>query len=427
MALEFNKLVDQVTRLGAMVDKLDFDINEKLELARRRYLEMDDLTAVSERIALVRQSDISGYRGGAPITADWAAPVNALFPPPPLPERATVIAVDGSQIYPNPQGTVHFYVINTGTFVYYHGEDRLPTQMTDPRLAFHKDHVHDESKRVIGNRTVDARRTVREMQALADTAWHYHRHENNGNSLIALYDNNLMFWANADVTGADVLLKEYWGALHHLYDVQANGTRVSLAGYVDNPRSAVIMRLLYLMSLADEADIKRNERALAYAGDLEGLRDRQLFALVLKPGERSAIMVQNSPRNLVYRQEGESYEIAFFYIKVGDSKRSAVARVEIPLWVARNRAAVDELHALLLAQCTMQGRNPYPYALTRADELAYISSKDKAKLDEMINIELRRKGIDPALARAKQRGKDLARSDRRSYEINLNLSGDRPF
>lgn len=427
MAIEFSKLVNQVNKLGMMVDKLDFDINEKLELARRRFLAMGDLDAVRERIDLVRQSDISGYRGAAPIGADWAEPVNAVFPPPAAPGQATVIAVDGSQIYPNPQGTVHFYLINVGVFVYYHGQDRLPTQISYPELAFHKDHVHDESKRVVSNRTVDARRTVREMQTLAETAWHFHRHENDGNSLIALYDNNLMFWANTDVTGADELLKDYWGALHQLYDVQANGTRLTLAGYVDNPRSALMMRLLYLMSLQDEADIKRNERALAFAGDLEGLRDRQLFSMVLQPGERSAIMVQNSPRNLAYRQRGESYEIAFFYIKVGDYQRSAIARVEIPVWVAQNKAAVDELHAQVLAQCTMQGRNPYPYALTRADELAYVSSKDKGKLDELINIELRRNGLDPLLANPKVRGKELARSDRRSYEITLNLSGDRPF
>jgi hypothetical protein len=91
------------------------------------------------------------------------------------------------------------------------------------------------------------------------------------------------------------------------------------------------------------------------------------------------------------------------------------------MWVARDEEAVNQLHALLQAQCTMQGRNPYPYALTRADELAYVSSKDKAKLEELINLELRRNGVDPAVGTAKLRGKELARSDRRAYDPQIDL------
>jgi len=424
MALEFNKLVDQVARMSAMIDKLDFDLGERLQVARERFFAANDMDAIWERINLVRQSDISGYRGAAPLDPPYTEPVNAIYPAPAMPPQATLIAADGSQIYPNDRAPVHFYVINIGIFIYEHGRDKLPVQLTLPQLAFHKDHVHDGYGRVISNRTVDARRTVAEMQSLAQISW---QHRGNGLPLIALYDNNLMFWVNADVTGSDHILRDYWGALQMLYDVQANGTPITLAGYVDRPRSSVVLRLLYLMSLKDETDIKIHERALSSGGDLDGLRDRNLFDIVLRPGERSAMMVQNSPRNLSYRQRGESYEIAFFYIKVGDHLRSAIARVDIPMWVARNKAAVDNLHGMLLHQCTMQGRNPYPYVLTRADELAYISGKDKAKLDEMISIELRRKGMDPNVYNPKARGKELARSDRRTYEHRSDIPPDNPF
>lgn len=128
-------------------------------------------------------------------------------------------------------------------------------------------------------------------------------------------------------------------------------------------------------------------------------------------------MVQNSPRNFAFRQRGESYEIAYFYLKVSSGYQEAIARVDIPMWVARDKQAVDELHALLLEQCAMQGRNPYPYALTRADEIAVVTSRDKQKLDEMIALELRRKGLDPRPFSAKAWGKELARSQKRSFEI----------
>ena len=103
---------------------------------------------------------------------------------------------------------------------------------------------------------------------------------------------------------------------------------------------------------------------LTRAGDLEGLRDQQFFQHILEPGERSAIMVQNSPQNYTFKARGENYEIAFFYLKVHNNYQSRVIRVDIPVWVARDPDKVNQLHSLILSQCQMQGRNPYPYVLT---------------------------------------------------------------
>jgi hypothetical protein len=419
MALEFSKLTEQVYKMGSMIEKLDFDMADSLRVALERFAAATDVTAVRQRIEWVRQSDISGYRGAA-LLDNLDVPVNMIYPPPATPDRALVIAADGSQIYPNDGAAVHYYLLNIGLFVYHHGADHLPEQITYPRLYFHKDHVHDDYRQVVSNRTVDARRTVAEMQAIASLAWD--RRQSRGGPIVALYDNNLMFAANTDVTGGDTLLKEYHSAMQHLYDVQANGTRTSLAGYVDNPRGSVVLRLLHLLSLRDENEIKFKQKIIEEGGDLEGLRDRHLFNAVLEPGDRSAIMVQNSPRNLAYKRYNPAHEIAFFYVKVGTTTRNSIARVDIPAWVAYDPAAVDDLHALLLAQSDMQGRNPYPYALTRADELAYVSSRDKTKLEELIGLELRRKGIAPAVSAPKARGKTLARSDKQPYELDTDLS-----
>jgi hypothetical protein len=179
-------------------------------------------------------------------------------------------------------------------------------------------------------------------------------------------------------------------------------------------RSRVVIRLLHLLGIPEEELLHAD---MSVSPELEGLKDIHLFNVVLEPGERSALMVQNSPRNLEYRRRGVSYEIAFFYLKVSSGYRDSMVRVDIPMWVARDKQMVDELHALLVTQCQMQGRNPYPYALTRADELAYVSSKDKAKLDEMIGLELRSKGIEPHYFSAKAWGKELARSNRRQHEL----------
>ncbi len=416
MSLEFNKLIYQVQKMGAMLDALDFDFSDKLQIALERFANAGDLDAVRERIEIVRSAEVSGYRGAAPPDAPYGQPINLIYPPPPVPEQATLLAADGSQIYVDEQAPMHYYVLNIGLFIYHHGMEHTPEQISLPQLVYHKDYVHDKSGRVINNRTVDARRTVREMENLAEYCWKMSR-AGMAQPIVALYDNHLLFWANTDVTGSDHILRDYHSAMIQLHDSGA-----LLAGYVDHPfRSRVVTRLLYLLSLKDEAEIIARQKVLAEGGDLEGLRDVHLFDVILEPGERSAIMVQNSPRNLDYRQRGVSYEIAFFYVKVANAFQTTIARIDIPMWVARDPSAVDTIHGLILQQCEMQGRTPYPYALTRADELAVITSKDKAKLDELVQIELRKKGISPKGSSAKDQSKHVARSSKRFYELRTEM------
>ncbi len=419
MSLEFNKLTAQVQKMGDMVEQLDFDISEQLIIAKRRFAAAGDIDAVSERIQWVRQSNISGYRGAA-LLDDMAMPPNMIFPaPPPTPEHTTIIAADGSQIYPNERAPVHYYLINIGVYIYRTSDASLPEQLTIPSLYYHKAHVHDEHQRVITNRTVDARRTVAEMQALQEIAWE--RYRQHKEPIVALYDNNLMFAPNKEIMDQDTLMNAYHGALSRLHDFENEGAKFALGGYVDNPRGSVVLRLLHLLTIRDAQELKFKQKEIESGGDLDGLRDQHLFRAVLKPGERSATLVQNSPRNFAFKQRNPAHEIAFFYVKVGNERHSNIARVDVPAWVAKNPQLVDYLHAVLLDQAAMQGRNPYPYALTRADELAYVSSKDKAKLEEMINIELRLKGIGPLAIAPKARGKELARSDRTAYEVDTHL------
>lgn len=408
LALEFQKLVDQVQKMGRMLKELDFDVSDRLSLARQWFLAADDLNAIHERIAQVRGPDVSGYRGAAPLDPPFHERICDTFPPPPVPSHATIIAADGSQIYPNEQWRIPYYLTNIGIFVYFHGEERVPLQTTSPKLIYHPERTRDNAKRVLGNRTIDAYRTTREILELGNAAWEL---KAEAQPLIALFDNHLLFSPTSEVQNYKELLKRYHGALVHLHDSGA-----LLGGYVDNPtRSRLVLRLLHLLSL-DPDEVRSDQMG---AGRLEGLKDLDLFNAVLAPGERSAMMVQNSPRNYQYKQRGQNYEIAFFYIKMTSTYQSTIARIDLPLWVARDRQKVDQLHALLLHQGALQGRNPYPYVLTRADELAVVSSRDKAKLEELIRLEWRvqRPDVDPQVFSAKFFGKQLARSDQRLHEL----------
>ncbi|MEL6406473.1 MAG: DNA double-strand break repair nuclease NurA [Chloroflexota bacterium] len=413
MSLEFNQLVEQVYKMGAMLENIDFDLRQTIEIARQRFSEQGDLARVNERIEWVRSSDISGYRGAAPVDLPDAEPINATIPEPEMPEIATIIAADGSQVYPDELAPVHYYLINTGVFVYHHGQDATPEQMTFPDLRYHKNHVHDRFGRLIRNRIVDDRRTVAEIQRLASICWDRRKADL---PLVALYDNRLMYLPSGDdAREARDLMSEYIAGLVHLHDANA-----ILAGYIDSPfRSRRVIQLLHLMTFDSREELRLKQASLASAGDMDGLRDVHLFQQVLKRGERSAIMVQSSPQNKEFRDRGVNYEIAFFYLKTYNDYTSHIVRVDIPMWVARDKKKVNLLHALLVHQCKLQGRNPYPYALTRADELAWVGTKDRVKLQELVNAQVRRvrEELVGDTLTAKARGKQLARGEKRYHEM----------
>jgi hypothetical protein len=406
VALEFNKVIEQVQRMGRFLGKRSLSHSDRIEIALARFYALTDVDAVHTRIELVRNSSVSGYRGAAPLPRPNAEFICGVGDAPALPPSATLVAADGSQVYPDPHAAAFYYLINIGIYVYHHGEPRLPEQLTAPELAYSDSKLKDEDGRPVSNQTVNMRRSVEEMRWLASQAW---QRRDEARPLITIHDGTLLkFFGGTEIAYVDQIEKDYMDALRQINDANA-----LLCGYVDVPRSTSLISLLHLMSL-DDGEV--NEINLRNNGELEGLNDEHLLARVLEPGQRSAMMTQNSPQNVEYIRQGADYEIAFFYLNVASSGRPIIARVDLPLWVARQPAAVDALHALLLHQCSIQGRRHYPYALTRADELAVVSAVEREQLNQLITVEMLKNGLHPESSN-KLQTKYLARGERRQHRL----------
>ncbi|MFN3929267.1 MAG: DNA double-strand break repair nuclease NurA, partial [Thermoflexus sp.] len=176
----------------------------------------------------------------------------------------------------------------------------------------------------------------------------------------------------------------------------AKGTGGAIAGYVDRPTGHAVLRLLALGLLEE---VSREKVADYPFGQL---RDRTLFAELLQPGERSALFAPAWPINDHLGHEG--HRLLFFYLNVGTEGRPHLARVEIPEWVAGDRARLDRLHRAIWDQCRVLAEAPYPYLLTRAHELARIRLEERLRLEQMIQEALLRRGLRPSIsAKAKQK------------------------
>jgi hypothetical protein len=399
MSLEFTKIIHDIEKMGRYLAFRDRE--ELIEKALKILNEKgSDLDFVKQRIRIVRESDISGYRGAAP--ADNATNAfDHVIAPKSSPNKAILIAADGSQIYPSYESAGLYYMINIGVMTYFHGTQETPKQETIPGIFYNDGHILDETRQVISNRTVNSRRTIAEIRTL----WmHARQHRANTIPTIAIHDGNLLkFFGGSDVTDSRSLINEYMGLLVALYD-----TETALTGYVDNPRSSYLVSLLHLLNLEP---YEITDSRLQTNGELEGLTDLDIMKRILAPGERSVVMVQNSPTNYEFKKFNTSHEIAAMYVNVSDTQTPHIARLDVPMWVVQNTSIIDSLHALMLEQCRMQGMRPYPYILTRADELAYISGREKEQVESLIRRELMRNNVVSRSGSAKSSSKDFARDN----------------
>lgn len=399
MALEFDKLTNQIAAMGQELATRNVTVAEQGEIAGEFLMQLNDLQAIWDQIYLAREAD-AGFRGAAPMDE----PINQGIALPDCPAAATIFAADGSQIYPDTHGAALYWLINIGVFIYYHGVPSLPEVVTEPRLYFQDKDVRDQDGRPIPNAAINARRSVAEMQMLAREVYKY---RDAMRPAMALYDGPLLsLLMGKEVMNAQALSDDYHEAIALL-----RGQGAAAVGYVDRPSSRFLVYTLYLMSL-EQHEITRS--TLQNTGLLETLTDADLYRRLLQPGERSALMIQQSPQNKEYKERyGIEHEIAFFYLNVANPVQDAyLARVEVPMAVARDKAMIDVIQALLYSQCQITDR--YPYALTRADEVAVVHPHEKEAVDDMIAIEMlkQRQHIETS---QKLSSKGKARSGRQQF------------
>jgi hypothetical protein len=192
-------------------------------------------------------------------------------------------------------------------------------------------------------------------------------------TLVALTDGPVEIWGAKSANEGDYqkTLEQHKSILSQLQSKD-----VTVAGYVDKPGADLVIRLLELTMLdMDQMKEVRKQHPL------RGVTDRWLFSGLLKSGERSAVFaIQSSSRA---RYTG-SLSLHFFYLNVGDKNHPAIARVEIPEWVAKDESKLDLLHSALIQQCKIMGARPYPYILHRAHEIAVVSFEEKKQIEQMI-------------------------------------------
>jgi len=380
MTLELSQLTENVKTMGEIV-------------ARRRRAQADLVTLARQWLKehADRAEDLGALARSERAAIPAEASLDAIHPLSELPERYTAAGADGSQIQPDRHGAALYHVINVGSLIYRHGSGEAPEARSEAMLGFTEDDLYENGLPVAGN-LLDVRRDLAEMRRLAEVC------ERAGpGPIIALADGPLTLWVLKDLPGG---VRETKVAAHlNLLDRIRRADAI-VGGFVSRPGSKDVTRLLHVAHVSSGHAEDEN-----LPNPLERLADRSVFA-TLPAGTRSALYVSPKEINEHY-YAGRGHEAHFFYVNMAEAEREPViARVEVPAWVARDSAKLNMIHALVVAQARITG--DYPYVLARADELAYVSGRERAALENMVMSSLIRAGVQSAPS-PKARHKRLTR------------------
>jgi hypothetical protein len=322
-------------------------------------------------------------RCALPTTENLNTPISVNFTDEPL----ILLAADGSQIIPDQHLAVQFGVINVGLMRMQPGT--TPTESIESDLLFAQD-IFSEQGFLIGEELIALRRDHKERSHLLQAALEEQQ------TVLTLTDGPLeLFREGRETAEYKNLLGDY---LNILTEMAQNA--VLTAGYVDKPRSDLLIRTLELTLLPEDQ--------LSEAGrirQLPGITDADLYGRVLQPQQRSTLLKLNSSSS---KRFSGALAIHFFYLNIGRPGRPQIARVEIPAWVLKHPANIDRIHQQLLDQCQIMGGKAYPYILHRAHEVAMVSYQERQHLLGLLQQTLLSQGLDPGDKSSKQYHKDLS-------------------
>ena len=381
--LELNKLTEQVADMAQALAGQRARLSDRTQRARERLIEHAQVTdELLAKVRIARDADES-WRGAEPLGQRLDERVQV----PQQHEPVTLVATDGSQIYPDTHAIALYYLTNVGSIVLRQGTGAAPVTGTAPILRMAADDpLEEQDHDRVDADEVNLRRDLREMETLAALA-RREREELGGDMdrlVVALADGPLLPWLPQRMLDVEQRqrVRQFTAPLDDL-----RASYAAPLGYVDRPRSANVLRLLYLAQLPVELISKER---LRQRNEYDGLSDAALFQDLL-PGERTGLFAATSEINENFAAAGQ--RICFCYMNVATEegeKNAAMARVEMPEWLAHDTARLEAALAAVWSDCKLLH---YPYLLTRAHELALVTRQERTTLEQMLRTEMMRRGL----------------------------------
>lgn len=296
------------------------------------------------------------------------------------------IAVDGSQITPDPAFSIPVGATQIGWFVNSHRPEGSYTKDIQFAVLAPEDlgEADGDGEEGFAVQTVNQTRFVAECNKLAELM---RDHAPPAARPLCFFDGSFIISFAGKIRPERA--QRYVDAIAELLAVSAS-TAVPLVGFVDNSLSHDIITMI---------------SHVAGRGVDSALTDAMLLAPLLPNwGDRSPCFVCARPDALSAGHPNIFYrDVVFCYVRLSGDRPPA--RVEMPRWVLEANC-VDDIVNLVRAECVVGAG--YPYAIETADALAVISQPERQRFYALFEQFAAQEGVQLTQAR-KMRSKQARR------------------
>ena len=338
--------------LFSRVSQLFPDLRNEDDLARKIWNAISQDEAFSQRASAAQSSFL---------VPTWQTNLNDTFAVPEINNGYIVVAVDGSQIYPDRHVSgAGCFLINVGGITLSYGESSNAILFNEPKVLL-PDDVRIAHEEHFSRDLVDLLREEYELL-------HSFKQALLLEDAVCLMDGTLIFWT---LEGKSDAVKKFFlqRYLHHLDQFYQN--KILVAGYISMPKSRELVNLIKLglcrFTVADCIACHKEYDEFP-CKQVDHVLDTHVARYFLHENQRTTVFYSTS--NIV-----ESYpdhlKQAFVYMHVG----SEIVRIEMPRWIAENKTYLDHVCAVALDQ-SKKG-NGYPVCLAEAHEQAVVKGADR--------------------------------------------------
>ena len=268
-----------------------------------------------------------------------------------------LLAVDGSQIYPDRHQGTSCFLINIGTVQLFYKMPEKTIEFASYPTVFTEQSFQDISLSV--NSSVDmvnGKREELELQEGFERSYQFVQESDK--PFLFLFDGSLIFWhlASKEQDIKDYFLRSYFSLLE-----QFHTHALPLAGYISLPKSKDLVNVLRTVS-AGFSDPQLQRALMPHS------TDAFLMSFFLQEGHRSTVFQSQSAITEYYPQALKPY---FFYYNTGDE----IVRIELPAYLAQDETMVN--HIISLIQDQVKKGAGFPVGLAEAHEQAVVKGPDR--------------------------------------------------
>ncbi len=341
--------------LQAVSDKLFLDLSSQIDSAYDAWQVM-----IKDPLLLAKAQASRGL-----LVPTWQGNIDDVYTVKSYNEPYQIVAIDGSQVYPDKHQGTSCFLINIGGVILHYGRDTGSSKLWSEPFVFVEQELDDEAGRALD--IVNGKREEFEFKVGLAQCLQL-KEKNPDIPLLFLFDGSLIFW---HLQGKDPKIKDYFLQRYTYFLEQFHKHDILIAGYLSLSKGKDVTHLLQA-SMNKFASVNS-----PITEPMKHITDGTVTRFFMNQGDFSTVFKSHAP---ITEVSSAALHPHFFYYNTGYE----VARIEIPGYIAQDEKKIKMLASLIQNQ--VEKGHGYPIAIAEAHDQAVVKSGDRDMFYQMVTM-----------------------------------------